>query len=519
MAQEWLRWEAHARGVQIRHNGNSIEKRVGPRRLPVDGFCAETNQVFEFNGCFWHGHNCQLTRGKNYNDRRQKPMTELYAETLEKKKYIEEEGYEYVEMWECEFRRLKMSNPELQQFIRSIRPPLYHKTTLTTEEILAAVLQDKLFGCIECDIKVPDKLKPYFEEMTPIFKNVNISVEDIGQFMAKFAEERNIMSTPRRSLIGSMFGEKMLIATPNLKWYLAHGLEVTRIYQVIEYMPDNCFKDFGNAVTNARRAGDVDPSKSILADTMKLIGNSSYGKTITNKDKHINLKVSNYEEASKYINDPLFRDLDEISENLCEVELAKKTIREDLPIQIGFFVYQYAKLRMLQFYYDFLDVFIDRSNFEYVEMDTDSAYIALAGESLEELVKPQLQTRFHKEKYLWLPRTDTAANVAYDKRTPGLFKVEWEGDGIVALCSKTYYCFGGKDKFSCKGVNKRNNVINKDLYLHVLTSKQSRSGVNRGFRVKDNAVYTYSQNRDAFTFFYPKRKVQEDGVTTTYLDI
>ena len=30
----------------------------------------------------------------------------------------------------------------------------------------------------------------------------------------------------------------------------------------------------------------------------------------------------------------------------------------------------------------------------------------------------------------------------YDKRTPGLFKVEWEGLGIVSLCSKTYYCFG-----------------------------------------------------------------------------
>ena len=60
-----------------------------------------------------------------------------------------------------------------------------------------------------------------------------------------------------------------------------------------------------------------------------------------------------------------------------------------------------------------------------------------------------------------------------DKRTPGLFKVEWEGDGIIiiiiiiiiSLCSKTYYCFeDGKDKFSCKGVNKKNNVINKDKY-------------------------------------------------------
>ena len=45
------------------------------------------------------------------------------------------------------------------------------------------------------------------------------------------------MSRPRRSLIGSMACEKILLATPLLKWYLEHGLEVTRVYQVIEYAP------------------------------------------------------------------------------------------------------------------------------------------------------------------------------------------------------------------------------------------------------------------------------------------
>ena len=43
------------------------------------------------------------------------------------------------------------------------------------------------------------------------------------------------------------------------------------------------------------------------------------------------------------------------------------------------------------------------------------------------------------------PRTDTPEHKAYDKRTPGLFKVKWKGKGIIGLCSKTYYCFGAKD--------------------------------------------------------------------------
>ena len=62
-----------------------------------------------------------------------------------------------------------------------------------------------------------------------------------------------------------------------------------------------------------------------------------------------------------------------------EVQSCKKTIKLNLPMQIGFFVDQYAKRRMLQFYFDFMDKYLDRSDFQYCEMDTDSAYIAIAG--------------------------------------------------------------------------------------------------------------------------------------------
>ena len=130
----------------------------------------------------------------------------------------------------------------------------------------------------------------------------------------------------------------------------------------------------------------------------------------------------------------------------------------------------------------------------------NSAYIAIAGDSVESLVKHELREEFHQDKCNWFPRTDTAEHKAYDKRTPGLFKVEWEGEGIIGLCSKTYYyCFGAKDKFSCKGVNKKTNEINKEKYLNVLLTKQNSAGVNRGFRVVNNAMYTYTQVRDAFS--------------------
>jgi hypothetical protein len=53
----------------------------------------------------------------------------------------------------------------------------------------------------------------------------------------------------------------------------------------------------------------------------------------------------------------------------------------------------------------------------------------------------------------------------------------------------------------------------------VLLTKQSGSGTNRGFRVIDNKMYTYLQERAGFSYVYPKRKVLDDGVSTEPLDI
>ena len=109
------------------------------------------------------------------------------------------------------------------------------------------------------------------------------------------------------------------------------------------------------------------------------------------------------------------------------------------------------------------------------------------------------------------------ARRAYDKRTPGLFTVGWSGDGFVGLCSKTYYCFGPTDKYSTKGLSNRHNDIDKVAFLEVLTNR--RSGKNRGIRVHHTTVLTYVQDRAALTYFYAKRVVHEEGVSTSPVDV
>jgi len=61
-------------------------------------------------------------------------------------------------------------------------------------------------------------------------------------------------------------------------------------------------------------------------------------------------------------------------------------------------MYQLAKLRMLEFYYDFLDRYISRRDFELIQMDTDSNYIAISADKLEDIVLPQLRAEFEAKK-------------------------------------------------------------------------------------------------------------------------
>ena len=305
-----------------------------------------------------------------------------------------------------------------------------------------------------------------------------------------------------------------MFISPLLKWYVKHGIRVTKICQVVEYTPVQCFRKLGEQISDTRRAGDTDPNKTILGETNKLTGSSMHGTTATNKEKHRKIAFCNENNVSRCVKDPFFRQCNQLNDTTFEVEMSKKTITLDLPLHIACFVYQYANLCMLEFYYDLMDTFIDRRDFQYCCMDTDSAYMGLSADSLEEVIKPELKHRYQSEKHNWFPRSDAPEHASYDKRTPGLFREEYRGDGIVALCSKAYYCFGVEDKFSCKGINKRLNNINTNTYMDVLLTKRSGNGTNRGLRSVDNTVCAYLQERAGFSYCYSKRKV-----STAPLDI
>lgn len=86
----------------------------------------------------------------------------------------------------------------------------------------------------------------------------------------------------------------------------------------------------------------------------------------------------------------------EVGTNVFEVESIRKKTKWDLSSQIGFFVYN-MKNWMLQFYYDFLLEYIQKSDF-------DSLDLALSTNTLEEAVKIDEVTEFYTQYANWFPR-------------------------------------------------------------------------------------------------------------------
>ena len=383
-------------------------------------------------------------------------------------------------------------------------------------EIIQNVLNDKLFGFFEVDIEVPEQKRKRFSEFCPLFVISEVPEDQIPQHMKDYKiNTGRKMIKNNKKLLGVMKTEKILLYSPLLKWYLNHGLQVTKIHRYISYTSGRPFKWFPEEVSSARRAADQDKNKRQLGDTAKLKGNSFYGKMIENLEKHMNTKFTTNEKLIDNIfRSPFFEDLEEINEGVFEVRQRKKQVTITRPYQCGIAVYQLAKLRMLEFYYDFLDKFCDRRDFELIQMDTDSFYMALSANDFDEIIKPEMKELYKEEKKNWLVTDE------YSKRVPGLFKAEFQGKRMIALTSKCYFADNGKDegvkKFSCKGVSRRQNKMNWERYKNALFGSLDKAR-NIGFRKRDNHIVTYEQSKLGLSAYYDKRIVHEDGIHTSCL--
>jgi len=125
----WLLHMEQTDGVAIKHARNGREYRL--RELPhfsVDGYCAETNTVYEFFGCYFHGCTCQPFRDvittNGYT------LAARYEQTMARLDQITRAGYQVKVQWECAFDDAGIATPELLAHSTVCKIPLCTRDAL-----------------------------------------------------------------------------------------------------------------------------------------------------------------------------------------------------------------------------------------------------------------------------------------------------------------------------------------------------------------------------------------------------
>ena len=98
-AQEWIESVESAEGVHIQHAPREQEKVIGGYK--VDGWCEETQTIYEFHGDYWHGNPKKYQwRMDEVNMSNGKTFGQLYDETCKKTQHLRSLGYRVIEKWE-----------------------------------------------------------------------------------------------------------------------------------------------------------------------------------------------------------------------------------------------------------------------------------------------------------------------------------------------------------------------------------------------------------------------------------
>ena len=128
-ACQWIEKQSELIGRHIHHalcgHGGEYyvtvkdDEKDRKKEIPVDGYESESNTIFQYHGCKWHGCPCQKRKERNSLEE-ERSAEQRYAKTIELEKKMKKQGFKIVSVWECEKPELKK-----KRFCKKFRPYPY----------------------------------------------------------------------------------------------------------------------------------------------------------------------------------------------------------------------------------------------------------------------------------------------------------------------------------------------------------------------------------------------------------
>jgi len=495
----------------------------------------------EFDGCRFHPNENFTTETLNC------PCGTKFIGTVEeaekkalRTRIIKSELDVYIVMKECVYR--KQIDRDCPQLLSKV---LFKD--VTSDLIIEKIKTGDLYGFAMVNINCPDEAKKPFLDLNfpPIYKHIVITEDLIGKFcglckpheifylgekMQEVVRNKNV-KLPMDPQLGLVFNADNIILTSSMiKWYLEHGLVISKIHYFVEYFPEKCFNNFVDLCVKMRMQGDMEkkPNEEVSAKSQlaKTIMNSSWGRLCMRMDKRFNTIFIRSSQLSTHERDFLFREKFELfSEypiDLFEVQKNRRSIKDSVPTHVSLFILQEAKLRMLEFLFVLYN-FLRPGSFRLCYTDTDS-YIFALEDDIDKLVVENKKGEWLKVKPDWFVVDDSLEQ----KRRPGLIKSEFRSlhGSFVGVCPKAYIVQEENSKrertekkYSSKGVSKHADLEKQIFLKAIYEPNQTERGTFSQFKFDrtTTTMQTIEQNKRLLNSLYTKLFVEADLISISPL--
>ena len=318
--------------------------------------------VFEMMDDFTHSlcQDCPGMQDTEYcNPFTKKSHEQQRTETLRRLFHLStQRSISLIFITDCKFKRLLKENAWAQSFYENFNlmgtGPLI-PSFKDEAELISAILDKRIEGLVECKISVPQSDRHKFSRFPPCFSRKGITEDTIKNTpmadMSKAISESGdgILKTPRELVCLGFESQGMFSTRYIRKMKTYFNVDISELGDVYEMKVQRVFKATADFINEQRS----NSKSSIASQKFKLIGNSFYGRLLLDSAKFTTIKYMNEQKASRWVNNPRFVDLADVSydptvRSFFQVRLQKSTIKDKSLSYLGLCVLQEAKLMILR---------------------------------------------------------------------------------------------------------------------------------------------------------------------------
>ena len=255
--------------------------------------------------------------------------------------------------------------------------------------------QDKDYGCIMlCDVKTTDKIKNdcLYSQCPMLVSKCKITNEHLSEYqLNQIKNKRNNKNSNYKSqsekLITNLGNDSNTYLNFEMYQMFKQAGYNIKIKKILEFEHKAIFKNYIEYLYSKKKEYALQKKKSMEL-CFKIMMNSFYGSTLTDKTKFKDIKIcTTKEQALKLTKKPNFNSFNIINENLVIIEMSKNKCVFDSPILIGSQILFNSKCNLYNYMYNIIPELFGKENIIYSLRDTDSIVYKIKNCSYEKYLE------------------------------------------------------------------------------------------------------------------------------------